>query len=50
MVDTDGGAALRACDGSVASWGFVVVLMCGKEALRVIDYAFGGVELYNSYD
>ena len=31
VVFTDDGAALRPCEG-VASWGFVVVLMCGNEA------------------
>ena len=49
MVGTDGGAALRPCDGAVASWGFVVVLMCGNEALRVIGCASGRVELDNSH-
>ena len=33
VVYTDGGAAFRLGEGAVASWGFVVVLMCGNEAV-----------------
>ena len=45
VVYTDGGAALRPCEGAVASWVFVVVFMCGNEAPRVIGGASGRVEL-----
>ena len=40
-----GGAAFRPCEGAVASWSFVVVLMHGNEAVRVIGCASGRVEL-----
>ena len=46
VVYTDGGAAFRPGEGAVASWGFVSVLMCGNEAVRVvIGCASGRVEL-----
>ena len=37
------------CEGAVASWGFVVVLMCGNETVRVIGCASGRVELDKSH-
>ena len=49
VVFTDGGAASRPCEGAVASWGFVVVLMCGNETVRVIGCASGRVELDKSH-
>ena len=49
VVYTDGGAAIRPCEGAVASWGLVVVLMCGNEVVRVIGCASGRVELDESH-
>ena len=49
VVYTDGGAALRPGEGAVASWGFVVVLLCGNEGVRVIGFASGRVELDQSH-
>ena len=49
MVYTDGGAAFRAGEGAVASWGFVAVLMCGNEAVCVIGCASGQVVLDRSH-
>ena len=50
VVDTHGGAAFRPCEGAVASWGFVAVLMCGNETVRVIGCASGPVELDKSHN
>ena len=44
-MHTNGGAAFRPCEGAVASWGVVVVLMRGNEAVRVIGCASGRVEM-----
>ena len=49
VVHTNGGAAFRPYEGAVASWGLVVVLMCGNEAVRVIVCASGPVELDESH-
>ena len=49
VVSTDGGAALRPGEGAVASRGFVVVLMCGNEGVRVIGCPSGRVELDKSH-
>ena len=49
VVYTDGGAAFRPYEGAVASWGLVVVLMCGNEAVRVLGCASGRVELNKSH-